>query len=198
MKKNKNKNSDIAWSFAVLFMAFILSVAFGLASEFAMNKANVWIAAIIIVIFIVIAILADMVGVAIASAQPEPFHAMASRNVRGSRQAIKLLNNAPKVASIASDVIGDVCGILSGAAAASISLMLQTSSVVYNVLISVAFSALVASVTIFGKAIFKKRAINSAESIILILGKVISVFCPDKKRNKKTKSSTDKQEKDKN
>lgn len=193
MKRNRKNNSDIAWPFIVLVLAFVLSVAFGVASEFALNKANVFIAAIIIVIFIVIAIIADMVGVAIASAQPEPFHAMASRNVRGAKHALKLLSNAPKVASVSADVIGDVCGILSGAAAASISLMLQTSSVFYNVLISVGFSALVASITIFGKALFKKRAINKAESIILALGKIISVFAPEKKRGKKAKEQVEKE-----
>ena len=184
MRNNKKKHSQLAWSCVVLLLAFILSVSFGLVSELALDKASVWISAIIICIFIVIAILADMVGVAIASAQPEPFHAMASKKVRGAKQAIKLLNNASKVASIASDVIGDVCGILSGAAAASIALMLNTSSTFYNILIATGFSALVASITIFGKSIFKKYAIDNAEKIILILGKFFSIFSSNKDKNK--------------
>ena len=176
MKNNKKNHSQLAWSFIILLLAFLLSAIFGVASEFALDKASVWVAGLIIVIFIVVAIISDMVGVAIASAQPEPFHAMAAKKVRGAKQAIKLVNNASKVASIASDVIGDVCGILSGAAAASISLMLYTSSTFYNVLIGAGFSALVASITIFGKSIFKKYAIDNAETIILILGKFLSFF----------------------
>lgn len=184
MKKNGKKHSEIAWSFVVLLLAFGLSVVFGVGSEFALDSTSIWISIIIIVIFIVIAIIADMVGVAIASAQPEPFHAMASKKVRGAKQAIKLLNNASKVASIASDVIGDVCGILSGAAAASISISLSNFSTFYNVLIAVGFSALVASLTIFGKSIFKKYAIDNAEKIILILGKILSIFSKNADKNK--------------
>ena len=109
MKNTKKKKSELGWSFIVLLLAFSLSVIFGIASEFALNGASVWIAAVIIIIFIAIAIISDMVGVAIASAEIEPFHAMAAKKVRGAKQAIKLVNNASKVASIASDVIGDVC-----------------------------------------------------------------------------------------
>lgn len=192
MKNTKKKKSELGWSFIVLLLAFSLSVIFGIASEFALDEASVWIAALIIVIFIAIAIISDMVGVAIASAEIEPFHAMAAKKVRGAKQAIKLVNNASKVASIASDVIGDVCGILSGAAAASIAIMIDTGSTFYNILIATACSALVASLTIFGKSIFKKYAINNAESIILILGKVMSIF------SKNTDKSVKKSKKDKN
>ena len=186
MKNNNKKHSQLAWSFVVLMLAFTLSLLFGVASEFALDKASIWIAGIIIVIFIIVAIISDMVGVAIASAVPEPFHAMAARKVRGAKQAIKLVNNASKVASIASDVIGDVCGILSGAAAASIALMIDGGSVVANVFIGAGFSALVASITIFGKSVFKKYAIDNAEKIILVLGKVMSIFSRDNgKKSKK-------------
>lgn len=186
MKNNDKKHGQIGWSFVVLLLAFSLSLMFGVASEFALDKASIWIASLIIVIFIIVAIISDMVGVAIASAVPEPFHAMAARKVRGAKQAIKLVNNASKVASIASDVIGDVCGILSGAAAASIAIMIDAGSTVANVFIGAGFSALVASLTIFGKSIFKKYAIDNAEKIILVLGKVISIFSKDgKKRTKK-------------
>jgi len=185
MKNNKKKNSQLGWSFVVLLLAFTLSLLFGVASEFALDKASIWIAALIIVIFIIVAILSDMVGVAIASAVPEPFHAMAARKVRGAKQALKLVNNASKVASIASDVIGDVCGILSGAAAASIAIMIDAGSIVANVFIGAGFSALVASITIFGKSIFKKYAIDNAEKIILILGKVMSLFSRESNKNTK-------------
>ena len=185
MKNNTKKHKELGWSFVVLLLAFTLSLFFGVASEFALDKASIWLAAIIIVIFIIIAIISDMVGVAIASASPEPFHAMAARKVRGAKQAIKLVNNASKVASIASDVIGDVCGILSGAAAASIAIMIDAGSVFYNVLIGAGFSALVASITIFGKSIFKKYAIDNAEKIILVLGKVMSIFSRENGKNQK-------------
>lgn len=189
MKNNDNhqkkRHSQLAWSFVVFALSFLLSIAFGVASEFAMQSASVFVCVVIILIFMAIAIVSDMVGVAIAAVQAKPFHAMASRKVRGAKQSLKLIKHASKVASIASDVVGDVCGILSGAAGASISILIDAGSAVANVFVGAIFSALVASLTIFGKSIFKKYAIDNSVSIILILGKTISMFSKDKSKKAK-------------
>ena len=186
---HKKKNSQLAWSFVVFALSLLLSITFGVASEFAMQKADIFVALVIIIVFMAIAIVSDMVGVAIAGVQKEPFHAMASRKVRGAKEALKLIDNASKVASVASDVIGDVCGILSGAAAASIALMVQTGSDIANVFIGAGCSAIVASLTIFGKSVFKKYAIDNSVKIILIWGKVMSAFSGNENKAKKEKQN---------
>ncbi len=45
---------------------------------------------------------------------------MAAKKVPGAAECIMLLRHADRVASICNDVIGDICGVVSGAAAATI------------------------------------------------------------------------------
>ena len=69
-----------------------------------------------------------MLGVAVAASALEPFVAMASKRVKGSREAISLVKNAEKVSSFASDVVGDICGILSGAVGAALVIKIYASA----------------------------------------------------------------------
>ena len=55
----------------------------------------------------------DIIGVAVTVANEHEFHAKATKKVKGSKDSIKLIRNAPKVANICADVIGDICGVLS-------------------------------------------------------------------------------------
>ena len=72
---------------------------------------------------------------AVATANEKPFHSMASRKVPGALEAIRLLRNAERVSSICNDVVGDICGVVSGSASATIAtltsraLMLSASRV---------------------------------------------------------------------
>lgn len=186
-KKQKKKNSGFAywwkWPLTVLVIAFCLSLSFGLLSEVALSGAGIAISIVVIIIFIAIAIITDMVGVAVTAASLEPFRAMAAKKVRGAKEAIKLIENADRVSSVFADVIGDICGILSGAAGATVAIVFistQTSSFV-EIFIASLVSAIIASLTIFGKAFCKKYALHHSEKIILILGKCISIFHPQKK-----------------
>jgi len=118
-KKSKNKSSWI-WPLIVLILAISLSLSFSMLSELVLSRSTIIIAIIVIFVFITLAILTDMIGLAVASSNIEHFTAMAARKVKGSKQAIHLVKSADKVSSILNDVVGDVCGILSGAAGASI------------------------------------------------------------------------------
>ena len=119
LNKQKHKKTWI-WPLIVFILAIFLSLLFSIASELVLSKSTIIIAIIVIFVFIALAILTDMIGLAVASANIEDFNAMAARKVKGSKQAISLVRNADKVSSVLNDVIGDVCGILSGAAGASI------------------------------------------------------------------------------
>ena len=128
--------------------------------------------------FIALAILTDMIGLAVASSNIEDFNAMAARKVKGSKQAIALVKNADKVSSVLNDVIGDVCGILSGAAGASIvaKIAIDNSGNFMAILIPSLIAAIIAGLTIFGKALFKKVAIKHANPITLAFAKFINFF----------------------
>ncbi len=190
-KKNKEKSTFAIWwkwPLIVLGLSFILSLAFGVVSQVALSGAGLAVSIVVILVFILIAIVSDMVGVAITAASFEPFRAMAARKVRGAKESIKLLQNKEKVGSVFADVIGDICGILSGAAGATITaiLILKVADSFLEVLIASIVSAVIAALTIFGKAYCKKYSMVHSEKIILILGKFISLFTrQNKKENKK-------------
>ncbi len=201
-KAKKSKPSKFViwwkWPLIVLALSFFLSLAFGVVSQVALTGAGIAISVVVILFFIGISIVSDMVGVAITATSYEPFRAMASRKIRGAKEAIRLIDNKEKVASVSADVIGDICGILSGAAGTSITVLLivNYAGTFWEVLIASVVSAVIAALTIFGKAYCKKYSMVHSEKIILILGKFISLFHIQKKvkdaGERKTKKGNDK------
>ena len=123
MKKN------IKWIMTVTLLAFFITILFTLISSSLLENVNILVGIIIIVIFILLGVIFDIIGVAVASSDPEPFHAMASKKIHGANTAKRMLKNAEKVSSFCNDVIGDICGIMSGSAglivATSISIKLE-------------------------------------------------------------------------
>ena len=118
--KRIKKNIKNSWPYKVFLLAIVLSLGFSILSEFVLGNAGIVVAVVVIVIFIALAIVTDMIGVAVTACSKEPFVAMCSKKVRGAKEGLMLIKNADKVASLCADVVGDVCGILSGAAGASI------------------------------------------------------------------------------
>ena len=178
-KQSKNKNLKVwIWPIIVLILAVSLSLLFSLLSELVLDGSAIWVAVIVIFVFIFLAILTDMIGLAVASANIDHFNAMAARKVKGSKQALALVKNAGKVSSVLNDVIGDVCGILSGAAGASIvaKIAIDNSMSFMSILIPSLIAAIIAGVTIAGKAVFKNVAIKHSNSITLMFAKVINFF----------------------
>ena len=57
----------------------------------------------------------DIIGIAATAAEEVPFHSMASKKQDGAKWAIILIRNADRVSSFCNDIIGDICGVLSGA-----------------------------------------------------------------------------------
>lgn len=174
----KKKPSWIAWPIKILVITIFLSLAFSTLSELVLTNVGIAVSVLMIFILLVVGIISDMIGVATAACQIEPFTAMCSRKVKGARAAIFLVKNAEKVSSICNDVIGDICGIISGAAGSAIALKLisptMTNSV--EILIAASVSALIAGLMIFGKAICKKYALDNCSKVVLTTGKILSIF----------------------
>lgn len=194
-KKNQSKfKKYFRWPLIVLVLSFSLSMAFGVLSEVALNGAGIAISVIVIVVFLIIAIITDMIGVAIASCDIKNFRAMASRKVRGAKEAIMLYKHADMVSSIFADILGDICSILSGAAGAAVTTRLITSAMsdFIGVVVASLVSAVIASLLIFGKALMKRYSMDHSDKIILIIGKILSIFHrqkPKKSKNKNDKKS---------
>ena len=122
-----------------------------------------------------------MIGVAITSADIEPFTAMASKKIKGAKTAISILKNADKASSFFCDIIGDACGIICGAIGASIVGMIAISGNIEKILIGAIASAVIAALTVFGKAVGKNIAVSNANGIVFGVSKFLSIFKKDNK-----------------
>ena len=187
-KKKKQKSRWWVWPLKIFVIALILSFSFSFLSEFIFSKVGLIVSVVVAVVILAVGIVFDMIGVAVTAAEIEPFNAMRSRKVYGADIAMKLIKNAEKVASICNDVVGDICGILTGAAGATIAVKLIQNSMGDFVKIAIisAVSAIIAGLTIFGKACLKKVAIDKSTGIVLKTGKFLSVA--SFKKNKKVKN----------
>ena len=124
------------------------------------------VALLILTLFIGLGIVFDVIGVAVTAADPKPFHSMAAHGEKGGREAIRLLNMSNKVSSLCNDVVGDICGIVSGSTAAVIVVELQKDLSTTSILISIAVTALISGITIGGKALGKTVAINECTGVV--------------------------------
>lgn len=174
LRKKKKELVDKKWIIQIIGMAFLISFAFSFLSETTIPKVNVFLGIIILILFILIGILFDIIGVAVTSSDEAPFHSMNSRKVKGADIAVMLKQNADKVSSVCNDVVGDICGIVSGTASSIIALSLADTFHMNNFFITLFVTAIVASLTIGGKAIGKSFAINKSNYILYEVSKIIS------------------------
>ena len=179
--RKPKKSADYKWIMKILVIAFMASLCMGFISEMTIPKANIFVGILITLIFILVGILFDIIGVSVTSANPKVFHSMNSRKVKGADIAVKLTKNADKVSNFCCDVIGDVCGVISGSAAASISVTIAINFGFNPFITSLIVTGLIASLTIGGKAIGKSYAINKSDIILFETSKVISCFYKIKK-----------------
>ena len=184
MKKGKQNKKD-HWLWQVFIITFILAMGFGAVSNTVVNKLNIIVASILLIIIIFLGIVFDLVGMAVASANEAPFHAKAAKKSKGAKESIRLVRNAPMVSNICNDVIGDICGIISGSIGALLSVSISAKFNLDIIIVSLLISAVIASITVGGKALGKKVAINKCTNIIYIAGTILHYIYPVKQNNKK-------------
>lgn len=175
-KKRDRQAGRYAWPIQVFFLAIGLSAALSLASQGPLSGAGILAAALILALFIALGILFDIIGVAVTAADPKPFHSMAAHKEKGAKEALMLLRNAGKVSSVCNDVVGDICGIVSGTTAAVIITRLQEAFDLRNVLVSVAVTAVISGLTIGGKALGKTFAIQRSTKVVYWAGRFLHLF----------------------
>ena len=180
--KDSNK-----WIVTVFIITFILSIVFNGVSNVLLSKINIIIAFLILIIMIGIGIFFDMIGMAVATCEEAPFHAKAAKKHKGAREAIKLIRSKEKVASICNDIVGDVSGIVSGSLSALISVNLSSITGINTIIISLLVGGVVAALTVGGKAICKKKAIDNCNEIISFVGSVVHIFAPIRANNETKK-----------
>lgn len=177
-QKEKEKESNAKWIIESFIITFILSGFISYISSNGVSKLNIFWALVILFLVILIGIIFDIIGVAVTVANENDFHAKATKKVEGSKASIKLIKNAAKVANICADVIGDICGVISGAISTMVALKIVEN---YDLSENIQFlvSALVASLTVGGKAYGKNIATKYSTEIVHKVGIILNRFSKD-------------------
>ena len=166
------------WTLKVFFLTFILAVIFSLVTNMLGNFNNI-VLIICTITIIFIGILFDLIGTAVLSCDTKVLHSKASQKIKGAREAIKLAKNASTVASFCNDVIGDVCGIISGSLVTILIVNLYSGNnlSIWNIIIT----SILSSLTVGGKALGKTLGIKKSNDIVFFVGRFFSLFTRNKK-----------------
>lgn len=144
---------------------------------FVRNMQNTFLALLAILFIIFIGVIFDIIGIAVAAAEEVPFLSMASKKIKGANQALILIRNASQVSSFCNDVVGDICGILSGSAGTIlVAKLVITGKSLDETFLSIVISSLIAALTVGGKAFGKSFAMENSQKILLYVGRVLYLF----------------------
>ncbi len=172
--KKEEQRKTRKWVISIFFATIAISATISLVSDLVMEASSMIVAFFILLMIVLIGIIFDIVGMAVATADEKPFHAMAARKVTGAKESIMLLRNAERVSSICNDVVGDICGVVSGSASATIAAQILSSvELRFDDVVPLVLSSLVAALTVGGKAIGKGIAVASCTDIVYHAGQII-------------------------
>ncbi len=175
--KNTKKRHPFRFATYIFILSFIISVVMSFVSQSVLSASGLFISLLILLLIVFIGIIFDIVGVAVTTCDPAPFHSMAAKKNPYAKYALKLIKRAPFVATISNDVVGDISGIISGAA---------VGNVVYNLIsmysglsltwLNVLLSGCIAGLTVGGKAVGKEIAISKSKEVTFVASKIIYFF----------------------
>jgi len=181
-RKRKEPPSPLRWAAIAFCLAVCLSAGLGLASEWLLSGAGVALATGVLFSFIALGIVFDVIGVSVTAADPRPLHSMAAHKEPGAKEALRLVRNANRVSSVCNDVVGDICGIVSGVTGAVIVARLRQALDTETIFLSVGVTALISGLTIGGKALSKTFAIRRGTDVTYWVGRFLHLFHFRKRR----------------
>lgn len=175
-EKVKKELVNLNWIIKILLLSFSISFGLSFVAELTIPNFNLLIGIVVALIFVFIGILFDIIGVSVTTADEKVFHSMNSRKVKGADIAVKFKKNSDKVSNFCCDVIGDICGIISGSSAVTIAASIANETNINLLFLTLLVTAIISSLTIGGKAIGKSFAINKCDIILYEFSKFIANF----------------------
>src|SRR5690606_4653849 len=100
--------------------AFFLSLVLSSVSDEVLQRVDLTLAVVLLLVVIALGVLFDMLGVAASASREAPLHAIPAERVPGAAEAISLVRYAAEGSSFSQCVVGDVAVALSGASATTI------------------------------------------------------------------------------
>ncbi len=184
MKRGSGKKSarfrirpDWKWITTTFGITIGISATLSFVSNEILTAGGMALSFAVLLVIVLLGIIFDIIGVAVTAAEERPFHSMAAKKVPEAMVAIRMLRHAERVSSFCNDVVGDICSVISGSASAVIvaRVVMSTQPVAADV-IQLFMSALVAGLTVGGKAFGKSIAINNSTMIIHTAAKLVYTF----------------------
>ncbi len=163
-----------SWVIKAFLLTFVICLLISGVSNVIASNANIVLLFIITVIIILIGIIFDIIGTAVLTADEATFHAKASNKIDGSKESIKLIKNSSNIANFCNDIIGDICGIVSGSMGAMIALYFANKLNISPTLTALIISSVISSIMVGGKAIGKNIAVKKSDKIIFMVGKILN------------------------
>ena len=149
-KTGRSARPDFRWIALIFLVTVLISALMSFVSSNLLEGAGLILSFVVLICIVLTGILFDIIGVAVTACPDAPF---------------------------CNDVIGDICGVISGSAAAVISarvLLLSKSG--SEIFITLLLSAVVSGVTVGGKACGKSLAMNSSTAVVRTAAKVLCFF----------------------
>lgn len=177
-KKRRSKpirfRPDWKWISTIFGVTIGISAVMSFLSNEILSAGGMALSFIVLLAIVFFGIVFDIIGMAVTAAEEKPFHSMAAKKMPEAIIAIRLVRRAERVSSFCNDVVGDICGVVSGSASAVIAARViadwQPSMASVGQLL---MSAFVAGLTVGGKAFGKSIAMNNATLIILSASRLI-------------------------
>ena len=188
-KKSFWKLVNWKWVITAFLSSLSISMVLSLLSSEGLNYLNIFCSCLVLVFFVALGVIFDIIGLAVATADSKPFLAMAARKVRAGKTAVKLIKNADRVSSFCNDVIGDICGVVSGSTAAAVAIKIATTPN-GNFWIGIVIGGLVSAFTVGSKAVGKALGLNFSNEIVMAVARILSIFSKNEKKAKYTKKSS--------
>lgn len=175
-KQLRKRKKTLNWVYLATTWTFFLAIAFAFITRVLVQKIESLIFSFLILFSIILlGILFDTVGTAVTAAEEKPFHAKASKKIYGAKKGIYLVRHADQVANFCNDVVGDICGVISGIIGATIIFKLVYSFPgLEEIYLSIFLAGLVSALTVGGKAVGKYMAINNSTEIVFLVARLLT------------------------
>lgn len=181
--KKSNKKSNARYTIIVFWATFLVSAFLALTIELVLAGITNFILPVVMLLSVIfVGIVFDALGMSVTVANIATFNAKAARKMRGAKEATFLIKNADKMANIFNDVIGDICGVLSGSLGSAIVLVLFIDG---NTMAAAIIAGIVSALTVGGKSIGKTIALSQADQIVWKFAQILSIGTLIKEKIKK-------------
>lgn len=176
-RKRMRIKPDWRWISMIFGVTIGISATMSFLSNEVLSASGMGVSLVVLLAIIFLGIIFDIIGVAVTAADEKPFHSMAAKKVPEASTALRLLRRAERVSSFCNDVVGDICGVISGSASAVIAARaVMDMQPGLSQLFQLLMSAFVAALTVGGKAFGKSIAMGNSTEIIHAASKIIYAF----------------------